>query len=88
MERKKLQTVRSFNSIQFIGCSVTDRGHRSLYIDSDAGGKRLLGVLPHGDREVFAWVRSFAWISEMSKWTLLFLVFRLKCTSGEVLKKY
>ena len=61
-------TVRSFNSIQFIGCSVTNRGHRSLYIDSDAGGKRLLGVLPHGDREVFAWVRFFAWI--------------LKCPSG------
>ena len=57
-------TVRSFNSIQFIGCSVTNRGHRSLYIDSDAGGKRLLGVLPHGDREVFAWVRFFAWISK------------------------
>ena len=59
---------RNYNSIQFIGCSVTNRGHRSLYIDSDAGGKRLLGVLPHGDREVFAWVRFFAWI--------------LKCPSG------
>ena len=57
-------TVRSFNSIQFIGCSVTNRGHRSLYIDSDAGGKRRLGVLRHEDREVFAWVRFFAWISK------------------------
>ena len=64
LERKKLQTVRSLNSIQFIGCSVTDRGHRSLYIDSDAGGKRRLGVLRHEDREVFAWVRFFAWISK------------------------
>ena len=49
---------------QFIGCSVTNRGHRSIYIDSDAGGKRRLGVLRHEDREVFAWVRFFAWISK------------------------
>ena len=55
---------RNYNSIQFIGCSVTDRGHRSLYIDSDAGGKRRLGVLRHEDREGFAWVRFFAWISK------------------------
>ena len=44
--------------------TITARGHRSIYIDSDAGGKRRLGVLRHEDREVFAWVRFFAWISK------------------------